>query len=835
MKAFLSHSSDDKEFIEEIAIQLGRANCIFDKYSFEVGIEFSASIVEHLTKSSIFVFFASNKSVESLWCNYEQEEAFHLKLKKQIDHSIVFIIQDGVSLDNIPDWLKKSLIKYEKSPAIIAREIHHQIIKSSDKYQSSLFFGRSKEREQLEDIITPIDGRKPPRCFALFGLPGIGRRALVKSSLTELLSLSRVIEVDVEAGDNANSLCVKIADKAESYSCQNELNDKVAEIKALAEYDALERILVNLEKLVLSGELPLFVDAGGCLNDNGTFKKYINSLLSRIHTYRKSYLVFILPRRVNRENEFEIECLPVEPLNKKSIGQILSKLANDHYNITMEKSQIDDISDYINGYPPSAYYAAKESSIYGVASLISDKRKLTQFSKKKFISLIKDQNLSNDDKTILKLLSSYSPLPLEALIALYNNLDTSIIHDKIYELIDSSLIRVVEGQYYFISDPIKGSVREVLGNNTKEELDKVASVLESYIRRNDGFSDAKLDFSRVLFRMYFFLGRKDSNGLAIELKGDLIKLLEQYYHQQDYKTAVSLGRKTIEECPDDSRAKNFFIKALIQEELWDEAENQINNLYPIDEYRNIYYLKGFLERKRSRFDDAIKAFEDAKKYGRKGIGIYRELAHCYMMLDNYEMAKENIQKALSMQSDNSHILDMAAKLEIKHGNKSEALIYLDKLEILDVPKYFHMRKSSCLLKFGSQFDALEQAKKSIETGGNNFFSGRVQLVKTLILTKNYQAAKDEIRKLNNDFSGKKIDVKVALECSLAYAQGEGILGLRIIEKFTNTSSKQAKGFKKKFLNMLIQDVTIQYDKRKIYSSELSELSDTDDINIIDLE
>jgi len=34
MKAFLSHSSFDKEFVKDVADQLGRTSCIFDKYSF---------------------------------------------------------------------------------------------------------------------------------------------------------------------------------------------------------------------------------------------------------------------------------------------------------------------------------------------------------------------------------------------------------------------------------------------------------------------------------------------------------------------------------------------------------------------------------------------------------------------------------------------------------------------------------------------------------------------------------------------------------------------------------------------------------------------------------
>jgi hypothetical protein len=44
MKAFLSHSSLDKEFIREVANKLGRLNCIFDERSFSSGKEFKEEI-----------------------------------------------------------------------------------------------------------------------------------------------------------------------------------------------------------------------------------------------------------------------------------------------------------------------------------------------------------------------------------------------------------------------------------------------------------------------------------------------------------------------------------------------------------------------------------------------------------------------------------------------------------------------------------------------------------------------------------------------------------------------------------------------------------------------
>lgn len=44
VRAFLSHSSKDKEFVRAVAQELGRQHCIFDKQAFKTGDEFKKAI-----------------------------------------------------------------------------------------------------------------------------------------------------------------------------------------------------------------------------------------------------------------------------------------------------------------------------------------------------------------------------------------------------------------------------------------------------------------------------------------------------------------------------------------------------------------------------------------------------------------------------------------------------------------------------------------------------------------------------------------------------------------------------------------------------------------------
>lgn len=80
MKAFLSHSSKDKEFIRAIANELGRQFCLFDEQVFNTRDELKVSIEKVLDESSIFVLFLSKNALDSVWVKYEIDEAWLRKL-----------------------------------------------------------------------------------------------------------------------------------------------------------------------------------------------------------------------------------------------------------------------------------------------------------------------------------------------------------------------------------------------------------------------------------------------------------------------------------------------------------------------------------------------------------------------------------------------------------------------------------------------------------------------------------------------------------------------------------------------------------------------------------
>jgi len=832
LKAFLSHSSKDKEFIREIADKLGRLHSIFDERSFETGKEFQESILDYLEETSIFVFFATKASLESTWVKFELESAFYNKISGKLDKALVYIIDNEISHFDLPQWLQKALVKKIQSPAVIVREIKDHLNKVEQAYQKQYFFGRSNDREKFEELLFPIDGTKQPKVFMIKGLPGVGRRTFLKKSVNQLFSLSRIVEISMEEGDTINDLSAKLADIIEPYSCQDELKAIIYEILNLNFNDTLQRIINQLEKIISAGELPVFIDNGGLLNDNGYLKDFINDIIGNIYIQQDIYLGIISSRKISQDNEYTIPNLYLDSLQHKPTSQLLTKL-NEDKKTNLSSAEILELATYVHGYPPLAFFAISQAKIYGKDIILADKVSLTTFSRKKFVAYLEDKKLDKDLITFISILAVFSPLPLSVLAEINN--DSNKTHTLIYKLMDNSLITVNDYGYYKISDPIKIAVNILYKLPEKNILKKISHSLLKYVNESDG--EKKLDLSRVLSRIGNWVDDKEAIRKGITLKSDFIKMLEQAYHQREFKKAIEYGLQAIQESPENEKARSFLIRSMIQLEKWDLAIEQIDAMDGVFELRNVYFLEGFLERKRGQIREAIFAFTEAEKNGRSGSDIARELAHCYLLQEDLLPAEKYINKALSTQADDSHIVDLATKIAIKKEDEELAKKRLYSLKILDESEYYYLRESTFHYTFKRFNDSKKSAEKSIEFGGKRFFSGHVQYIKSLIKNQDFLDAEKALNLLDSQFKDNKNDVRLTLRCSLFMENSEFKKAYETTKRMINKKSSQYKTIRKKCLLNLVKNVSITYNERQEYKKELasfSSLHELDELAIIEL-
>lgn len=75
IKAFISHSSIQKSFVESLVENLGRTVCIVDAYDFEPARKSKDEIFRNIRNADIFILLISQSALESDWVKIEIEKA----------------------------------------------------------------------------------------------------------------------------------------------------------------------------------------------------------------------------------------------------------------------------------------------------------------------------------------------------------------------------------------------------------------------------------------------------------------------------------------------------------------------------------------------------------------------------------------------------------------------------------------------------------------------------------------------------------------------------------------------------------------------------------------
>jgi tetratricopeptide (TPR) repeat protein len=767
MKAFLSHSTIDKDFVRAVAQELGRQFCIFDEQSFSTGDHFKDSIQHGLGESSIFVLFASRSSLKSIWVGFEADEAWFQLLRNKLSKSLVYLIDSSLRVSDIPEWLRRALVRRENSPKVIARDIRHHLDELLRERQYSLFIGRSKSVEDLERSLTSIDTSSPLHTVFITGLPGIGRRSLIRRTAPTILNLRRQIDIRLGEGDSINDICVNIADHIEPYSTKEGFERIVRQIRGLSDEEALKRTIANLRALVAAGDLPIFLNEGGVLDDDGYIREPVQSILRTLAPNDDIYIFFVSHRRPQSTLEFSMPVIHLSPLKEDETKRLISMLANQ-FNLRISPTEVAILAKSVAGYPPAAYFAIQQSKYYGLDLVLRESARLVQFRTSVFLRHLSALSFNDNERNVLTILASFSPLPLFVLLkALSSNLTS--LHDSIVRLIDLSLIITTKDGYYRIADPIADAAIEVFGFPTDEQNEALAQSLSEFMQGSQ-IETSRLELSRVLFRVSLVANNKVVAESAIHFANDLIRLTETFYHERKYDQAEEFGYAALDERPESVSARSYLIRALIQNEKWTVAETQIQELQRYGPIQDVYFLSGFLERKKGRATAAIDSYKKAERFGKRGAAINRELALCYFLVGDHKQASRYIKEALKRHGDNPYVVDLWIKIAVSQGDEASARKALGQLEMIDNRRYYQHRRSIVELSFGHLSEALTAARLAVQGSTPPPFQALAHLVYCEIESDNLDKAEDLLLQLEQQFRNLRQDIQIVLRCRLELAR-----------------------------------------------------------------
>src|SRR5689334_21600324 len=94
LRAFLSHSSKDKGFVEHVADLLPPGTFELDSLTFDGGLLNSKAIEEALRRSDLFALFLSQSSVVSAYVDFETLLGVEFLAKGQITRFLAICLDD---------------------------------------------------------------------------------------------------------------------------------------------------------------------------------------------------------------------------------------------------------------------------------------------------------------------------------------------------------------------------------------------------------------------------------------------------------------------------------------------------------------------------------------------------------------------------------------------------------------------------------------------------------------------------------------------------------------------------------------------------------------------
>ena len=192
-RAFLSHSYAQKDFVKKVYKLLGASRCVLDDCCFDNGKKIIDEIVRTLQKTDLFVLFVSNESLNSEWVQQEIVLADDFKQKYGLKQILPILVDSSIKPSEdlrIPSWMKQYLMKPVRTPELAKLCIHnalrHLDMETNHIYKAkrSLFVGRYKEKEELENILNwYVEPHYKTICVS--GLEGIGRRTFLRKFFEE--------------------------------------------------------------------------------------------------------------------------------------------------------------------------------------------------------------------------------------------------------------------------------------------------------------------------------------------------------------------------------------------------------------------------------------------------------------------------------------------------------------------------------------------------------------------------------------------------------------------------------------------------------------------------
>jgi tetratricopeptide (TPR) repeat protein len=663
-KAFLSHSSINKELAAKIAEQLGQNNCLIDVLAFEAGRLTLDEILDKLEDTDVFVLLLSNEALESPWVKKEIREA-----KKRLDKNVIsrifpLIIDNRILYSDlrIPAWIRKPYnIRFFDNEVLLLKKIQ-QILREVNlkkfshlRDQETLFIGRHESLSKAMQTMYNVDNKKPTCLIAHNFVEGIGRRTFLKNALRRTGITDEWYEpivIPMGSKESIEDFIYKlnfITPSRESYG---------VDLSEIGITEKVDMVLKTISTFNQNGEIVFIIDEGSIVLPNTQIAEWFLDLIKRSELQNHVSICLVAKFKPdgrlirNIRNTFSFQISELNPADTTTL--FIQYL--DRYEINLKREENEYFLKYLKGIPTQIIYTANLIAETGVENTKRNIKEVEGFDEIRAISVL-DHLKGQNEQLAIDILCALARVDIfsnQLIFKIFGDQDET--YKALQKLFDLGIIFPVSSTHEYLK--LNSSISDYI-NRAKMDMSDIYQIrLSNFIK--DSLSvelqlNVESDYSTFLLTLREMIKQKIKVPKKYLLPSFILKSVVQEYYDKNYRTCVNLCKKVLE---NESRYDGQILRETrywlclsycrqADEKSESEFYEQLNYFRsePGSNLKDYYFLLGFYNRNLDRMDKAEEYYKKVLEIDERHSRTKRELVNVYLRTGQYStaliLAREN--------------------------------------------------------------------------------------------------------------------------------------------------------------------------------------------------
>lgn len=707
IKAFISHSSAQKDFAQKLVNLIGRDFCIIDSYDFMPAYKSIDEIYDKIEKCTIFVLLLSKESLDSGWVKTEIATAIDKFGPSKLERFWPYIIDPYLEIDDCPEWIRKGEcfnLKYFKSPELLRHDVEQkfrQIIWAENpdmKARETSLIGRQEELDQFEQIRFSRSGREL-RAIVISGRSGVGKDAFARQCA---FKLGKPMEIEpyrlsLEAKSGIEDFIIQLNMIVVEYN-----NEALKRILAESIDIKVEKAVTLLNSLYEMRSVVFIDDNMACVLPNREIPEWLGRIIQN-DLLNKQLALFIksriTPFSYITDEYPRLAHIQLHPLKKTDRKKLFYNLAEFYSLSDFRDSDAEFFVDRLLQSPSQIHHAVMAISQHGVAMAKMDINRLIEIGDdraKPLIDHFKENKISLD---VLIILAKYEFLGFDILEEIFSedlqDMQRAISDMMVYGIVSTfglsgELIRLD----HYVCDYIKRNRISLSADLSS----RVNDIIEEHVVSASITRDVSVYFYNL--KQKILRGSISSDSYLVP--SVIIKAVIEAYNEGEYKQVIGICDKVLND------QHNLYSEVNWELTYWlclslcrlvkddERYKERFWELIKVMRGADKEFLKGFFFRYDEQYPKAESCLKDALEISPNMDRAKRELVTVLLAQGKYgdalELAKENYERS---KENSYHIYAYFRCLVRKNGLKHDDIDVLNDL-MKDVEENYSDKKDELL-------------------------------------------------------------------------------------------------------------------------------------------